>query len=114
MIIRREERTPIFHKIVEYNGVVYLSGVTADDKSAPPKIQAVNILGKIDTHLSLAGTDRSKLLTATVYVSDMAFKPEVNEAWMAWLEPSNMPARACVAVGLDGGADVEIVVTAAK
>ncbi len=114
MSVYRADRTAILHRIVEHKGVVYLSGFTADDTSVSPKQQAENILGKIDTYLSKAGTSRSNILVATVYVSDMAFKAEVNEAWKAWIEPSSLPARACVAVGLDGGAAVEIVVTAAK
>ena len=114
MSIRRMETTPILHRIVEHNGVVYLAGFTADDTSTSPKAQTKNILAKIDKHLAMAGTDKSKLLTATIYVSDMSIKPQMNEGWNEWVEPENFPTRACVATGLDGGADVEIVVSAAK
>jgi 2-iminobutanoate/2-iminopropanoate deaminase len=114
MTILRTETTPILHRIVEYNGIVYLAGFTADDTSASAKAQTENILAKIDKHLAMAGTDKSKLLTATIYVSDMSAKPQMNEAWTAWLKPELFPTRACVATGLDGGADVEIVVSAAK
>lgn len=114
MSIRRTETTPILHRVVEYNGVAYLAGFTADDTTASAKAQTENVLAKIDKYLAMAGTDKSKLLTATIYVSDMSVKAQMNEAWNAWIEPENFPTRACVATGLDGGADVEIVVSAAK
>lgn len=114
MTIIRRQPTAIFSAVVEHNGVVYLAGITADDTSASVKAQTDNILAKIDTRLAMAGTDKSKLLTATVYLSDISLKAEMNEAWTAWLAPANKPTRACVAVGLDGGADVEIVVSASK
>lgn len=114
MTIIRKQTGAILSALVEYNGVVYLAGVTADDNTASVKAQTENILSKIDERLAMAGTDKTKLLTATVYVSDISLKAEMNAAWTAWLDPASVPTRACVAVGLDGGADVEIVVSAAK
>ena len=76
---------------------------------------AAQVLKKIDGYLAQAGTDKSKLLSATVYVADMSQKPMMNEAWQAWLSPGNHPTRACVCTGLGSPETlVEIVVTAAK
>jgi len=114
MEIVRKETTAIFSRVVEHNGVVYLAGFTADDTSASMKAQTEDVLAKIDKYLAMAGTNKSKLLTAMIYVSEISKKPEMNEVWTAWTDPDNRPTRACVSAGLDDGADVEIVVSAAK
>lgn len=98
-----------------YNGVVNVCGLTADDMSLDAKGQTEQILAKIDDRLAQCGTDKSKLLMATIYMSDMSQKPKMNEAWTAWMGSLERPARACVGAPL-GTADtlVEIVVSAAK
>jgi enamine deaminase RidA (YjgF/YER057c/UK114 family) len=98
-----------------YNGVVYVCGLTADDMSLGMKEQTEQILAKIDDRLAQCGTDKSKILMATIYLSDMSQKPQMNEAWVAWMGSLERPARACVGTPL-GTADtlVEIVVNAAK
>ena len=102
-------------KAVIHNGVVYLAGTTADTRGASSKVQPEEILAKIDGLLKLAGTNKSRLLSAVVYVADMRVKPGMDEAWMAWIDPKNPPARATVETRL-GTADtlVEIMVTAAQ
>ena len=102
-------------KAVIHNGVVYLAGTTADTRGAASKVQTEEILAKIDGLLKLAGTNKSRLLSAVVYVADMRVKPGMDEAWMAWIDPKNPPARATVETRL-GTADtlVEIMVTAAQ
>ena len=101
-------------RAVTYNGVAYLAGLTADNRSAPMKAQTEEALKKIDGLLKLAGTDKSRLLSAMVYVTDMRLKPQMDEAWTAWIDPHNTPARACVETRL-GTPDtlVEIMVVAA-
>jgi enamine deaminase RidA (YjgF/YER057c/UK114 family) len=115
MSIERHEISGHLSKAVEHNGTVYVAGTTAENKSVGMKQQTEEVLKKIDGLLAKAGTHKSKLLSATVYVSDMAQKPAMNEAWLAWIDRKNPPTRACVAVEL-GSKDtlVEIVVTAAK
>ena len=61
-----------------------------------------------------AGTDRTRLLSATVYITDMSRKPILNEVWDAWIGPDHWPQRACVEAGLGGDTLVEIVAIAAK
>jgi enamine deaminase RidA (YjgF/YER057c/UK114 family) len=65
--------------------------------------------------MKVAGTTKSRLLSAIVYVSDMRLKPQMDDAWMAWVDSSNTPVRACVETRL-GTADtlVEIMVVAAQ
>jgi enamine deaminase RidA (YjgF/YER057c/UK114 family) len=98
-----------------YNGVVNVCGLTADDLSFDAKGQTEQILAKIDNRLASCGTDKSKLLMATIYLTNMDDKSGMNEAWTVWLGDLERPARACVGTTL-GSADtlVEIVVSAAK
>ena len=101
-------------KAVVYNSIVYLSGITADDKKLPMKEQTQQILAKIDGLLAAAGTHKSRILSATVYLADMSKKDEMNEAWVAWIDPENPPARAAVGTNLTPETLVEIMVCAAK
>jgi enamine deaminase RidA (YjgF/YER057c/UK114 family) len=102
-------------RAVIHNGVVYLAGTTADNRGASSKGQTEEILGKIDALLKLSGSSKSRLLSAVVYVADMRVKPGMDEAWMAWVDPKNPPARATVETRL-GTPDtlVEIMVVAAQ
>jgi len=113
--ITRHQSDARLSRAVIHNGVVYLAGTTADNRGASSKGQTEEILAKIDALLKLSGTNKSRLLSAVVYVADMRVKPGMDEAWMAWIDPANPPARATVETRL-GSADtlVEIMVTAAQ
>ena len=113
--IARHQSDSRLSRVVTHNGTAYLAGLTADNRAAPMKGQAEEVLKKIDATLKLAGTDKSRLLSAMVYVSDMRLKPQMDEAWLAWVDPKNTPARACVETRL-GTPDtlVEIMVIAAQ
>jgi len=101
--------------MVEYRDMVYLCGVTADDKSAPAKRQTEQILAKIDKLLLQAGTDKTKLLTAVIYLADIRECEMVFESWKNWVDPQNPPARATVQATLaTPDTRVEIMVTACK
>lgn len=107
--------TSIMHRALEHNGVVYIAGTTCDDESLNMEGQTAEALAKIDQYLAAAGTDKHKLLSATLYVTDMSLKPEMNKAWQAWLSPEAFPTRATIGVAdLGGTALIEIVVTAYK
>jgi 2-iminobutanoate/2-iminopropanoate deaminase len=99
---------------VVHGHLVYLSGLVADDKSLPMKGQTEQVLRKIDAVLAAAGSDKSRILSATVYLADIDLKDEMNEAWMGWVDRKNLPARAAVGVDLTPGTLVEIMVCAAK
>ena len=115
MSIERHQPSGHLSKVVEHNGTVYVAGTTAADKSVGMKEQTQQVLSTIDRLLDKCGTNKSKLLSATVYISDMSQKAAMNDAWLAWIDPKNPPTRACVAVELGTPTTlVEIVVTAAK
>jgi enamine deaminase RidA (YjgF/YER057c/UK114 family) len=98
---------------VVFGDLVFLSGVVADDKSLNMKGQTEQVLRKIDTVLTKAGTNKSRLLSTTVYMADASLKDEMNEAWMAWVDRSNLPTRTAVGAALTPGTLVEITVCAA-
>ena len=97
-----------------FGNLVFLSGTVADDKTLPMKEQTAQVLDKIDAGLEQAGTDKTRILSATVYLADLGRKEEMNEAWMAWMDADNPPARAAVGVTLTPGTLVEIMVCAAR
>ncbi len=114
MTIERIDSGKMLSQATIHNGVAYICGQTATDRSAGMQAQTAEILAKIDDRLAKCGTDKSKLLMVTIYLSDMSLKAEMNEAWFAWMGDLPRPARACVGTPL-GTADtlVEIVVNAA-
>jgi enamine deaminase RidA (YjgF/YER057c/UK114 family) len=97
---------------VIYNGVV-TTVATSDAKEPSLYAQARNALAVVDRNLIEAGTDKSRILTAMVYITDLRNKPELNRAWDEWVDRTNLPMRACLGVDLEGDDLVEIVVTAA-
>ena len=99
-------------RVVIHDGRVF-TVATAREKSASMRAQAESALAMLDRHLAEAGTDKSKLLSATVYITDMKRKAEMNDAWMAWVDPANPPQRACIGAALDGDDLIEIVAVAA-
>jgi enamine deaminase RidA (YjgF/YER057c/UK114 family) len=99
---------------VGFGDLIFLSGITADDKSADMAGQTGQVLAKIDKHLADVGTNKSRLLAATVYLSDMTKKEEMNRVWIDWIDPRNPPTRAAVGVTLTPQTMVEIVVIAAR
>jgi enamine deaminase RidA (YjgF/YER057c/UK114 family) len=99
---------------VVHDNTVYLAGQVAGDSSAGTKGQTEQILKKMDELLAAAGTDKSKLLSATIWISNMGNFAEMNEAWDAWVDPNNTPARATVEARLaNPKLLVEIMSTAA-
>ncbi len=99
-------------RMVKHNGTVW-TVATARDKTPSVATQTADVLAQLDASLAEAGTDKSKLLSATVYITNMAHKPEMDAVWCQWVHPDGWPQRACVAVTLEGKDLVEIVVTAA-
>ena len=83
---------------VSYNGMVFLSGQVGDDFSSTGlEDQAKSVLAKIDGLLADAGTDKTKLISATIYLKDIANDfNKMNPVWEAWLPEGGAPARATV------------------
>jgi enamine deaminase RidA (YjgF/YER057c/UK114 family) len=105
---------PLMSKVVEDGDTVYLSGMTATDKTKDIKGQTREVVDKIDRYLALAGANKSGILSALIHVSDIRLRPQMNEIWNGWVDPGNPPVRACVAAGLEGNTLVEITITARK
>ena len=116
MTIERKEVGPRMSQIVIHGDTVYLAGVVAHaNKGKSMTEQTKEILSTIDKYLAQAGSDKSKLLRANIWITDMGKFAEMNAVWDAWVAPGNTPARACVEAKL-ASPDyfVEIMVVAAK
>jgi len=116
MTIQRFETGPRMSQVVVHGNTVYLAGIVAN-KNAGESVakQTQEILSIIDSHLAKAGTDKTKLLSATIYIADMKTFPEMNAIWDTWVSQGNTPVRATVEAKLAGPQyNVEIMVTAAK
>lgn len=113
MDITRLEKSDRYSDAVIYNGVVYLSGAVGRN-SADTESQTREALTEIDRVLALAGTDKSRLLSASVWLADIADYDAMNRAWDDWVDKQNAPARATGQVPLAREKyRVEITVTAA-
>ena len=102
----------------KYNGFAWAVGTDkgADGRRAPDvHAQTVAALAEIGRVLGELGTDRTRLLSCTVYLSSIELKGEMDAAWCDWIgnDPAHWPQRACVEAGLAGDTLVEIVVLAA-
>jgi enamine deaminase RidA (YjgF/YER057c/UK114 family) len=116
MTVQRFETGARMSQVVVHGNTIYLAGVVAN-KAAQGSVtdQTKDILSIIDGHLAKAGSDKSKLLSATIYITDMKTFPEMNAVWDAWVSPGNTPARATVEAKLAAAHyKVEIMVIAAK
>ena len=104
MSVTRIEKTtgpgPIMSRCVVKGDTVYVAGLTATDRSADITGQTQQIVDKIDGYLAEAGTDKSKLLQANLWISDMSNFAAMNEVWNNWVDPKNPPVRACVRADL--------------
>jgi enamine deaminase RidA (YjgF/YER057c/UK114 family) len=113
--IIRTEPNPVLSKAVEFHGFVYLAGITARDPGKDIKGQTAEVLEQIDALLETHGTDKTRLLTAQIWVKHITDRPAMNELWTAWLPADGAPVRACVQAELaDPKLLVEIMVTACK
>lgn len=115
--IERKHSGPLMSKIVINNGIVYLSGIvpSPDAEGKNIETQCKDILEQIDALLAEAGTSKSRLLTASIWLSDIENDfATLNEIWQAWLDPNNVPTRATVEAKLARPTvNAEIQVTAA-
>ena len=114
MEIKRHKMGPRLSQAVVHNNTAWLAGMVASDASAGAQAQTEQILKQIDETLAAVGSDKSKLLSATIYLSNIALFNEMNVAWEAWVDKRNPPARATVEARLAAPQYlVEIMCTAA-
>ena len=113
MIKRFPGMVPTRSRAVAHDGIVY-AVATAKNKSAPLYEQTKDALAQIDGTLAEAGSSKSHILRATVYITDMSRKPEMDRAWDEWVDRANPPQRACIGVTLADKDLVEILITAVQ
>ena len=103
-------------QVVIHGDTVYLAGQVAVDAAGESvEAQTRNILDRIDGLLAEAGTDKSKALSANIWLSDMSTFNEMNAVWDAWVTPGSTPCRACVESKLAAPQfTVEIMMTVAR
>ncbi len=97
MTVKRLHVGARMSQVVISGDTVYLAGIVAnDDQLGSIADQTTSIVAKIDGYLAEAGSDKSKLLSATIWLTDIGNFNEMNAVWDAWVDPGNTPARACV------------------
>ena len=102
-------------EMVVHGDTVYLAGQVADDPKADVGSQVKQVLGQIDKLLAEVGSEKSKILSATIFLPDMGDFPALNKEWEAWVPAGHCPARATVEAKLAASEyKVEIQVIAAK
>jgi len=109
---------PLISYAAIHGGIVYVCGITANPAGplGDVKQQTREVLGQIDAVLHAAGTTKSRLLTAQVWLTDMDDFADHNDAWNEWVDPDHPPVRACLQSPRlwRPGVLVEIMVTAAR
>ena len=114
MTIQRHKVGKRLSEIVVHNGTVYLAGEVPDDASLDITAQTQQVLSKIEKALIQVGSDKSKLLSAQIFLPDMKDFAGMNAAWEKWVVAGQTPARATVEARLaNPGYKVEIMCIAA-
>ena len=102
-------------EVAIHNGTVYLAGQIAADTSQDIVGQTREVLGHVDRLLAEAGSDKSRILSTQIYITDMANFPNMNTVWETWVVPGQTPPRATVEAKLaDPACLVEVVIVAAQ
>lgn len=110
-MIKRYESGKRMSQAVAAGGMLYVAGQVADGRKASIEDQTRDVLGKIDSLLAQAGTDRSKLLAVNVFLPNIADFDAMNSVYDGWVDVANPPARACVEARL-ADPDLRVEMTA--
>ncbi|CAN5156972.1 RidA family protein [soil metagenome] len=112
--LKRHHVGPRLSEMAVYNGTVYLAGQVPEDITGDIELQTRDVLAAVDRLLAEAGTDKTRILMAQIFLRNMEYFQGMNRAWDAWVAPGSAPPRATVEARLfNSGCLVEIVVTAA-
>ena len=95
MSISRHHTGQRMSQIVIHGDTIYLAGQVADDPGADITLQTQQVVAKIDKLLEEAGSDKSKILSAQVWITSMGHFAQMNEVWDSWVPEGHAPARAC-------------------
>ena len=114
MIDRLAGDIPTRSRAAVHGNLITTVAVAPDPVPSSMYEQSVKALARLDESLALCGSDKSRILSAIVYITDIKRKGEMNRAWDEWVDLKNPPMRACIGVDLEPPHIVEIVVTAVK
>lgn len=113
-MIQRFEVGKRLSEMTVYNGTIYLAGQIPEDTSVNIQGQTKQVLESIDGLLAQAGSDKSKILHAQIFLPDLGDFAAMNEVWEAWVVPGHTPTRATVQAALANPKwKIEVVITAA-
>ena len=114
MSIQRLHVAKRYSEVVIHNGTIYLAGQLADEFDGDIHEQTRQTLANIDKMLAEAGSDKSKILRAQIYLPNLSDFPRMNEVWEKWVVPGHTPTRATVQAALANPKwKIEVVITAA-
>ena len=111
MIKRISPYEGLLHEVVEHNDVLYIGGIVAEDTSLDMAGQADDVLGQLSRLLTGLGSDLSRVLQATIFVTNLAERPALNTVWKSHFPEAHLPARATIGVA-DLGSGVKLEMTA--
>lgn len=115
MTIQRILPAARYSEAVIVNGLIFCAGMVPETTSADATLQTKNVLAQVDALLAQCGSDKTKLVDATIYLADMADYPAMNLAWDNWVAAGCAPARATVQAALaDPSWKIEIKIVAAQ
>ena len=115
MKIERFDANERMCDMVAAGTLVFVSGQVPDTLDASIEQQTSEVLSKLDAMLARAGTDKSRLLTAKIYLNDFRHYAGLNAVWDQWVDKNNTPARDCFKLELaNPGWKVEIIATAIR
>jgi enamine deaminase RidA (YjgF/YER057c/UK114 family) len=114
-ITRHEPHAGILHSVVTHGDTLYFAGIVAENLEGDMFAQASDIFAQLDAMLTAHGSDLTRVLSVTIYITDMTRKPEMNRAWKATFSPEHLPTRATIGVAdLGPGVLIEVVPVAAR
>ncbi len=111
MTIQRQIRSPIMHRVVTHGDTLYLGGMVAEDRSVGMAGQTQQILARMQAMLAECGSDKSKVLSATIFATNLGLKKEMDAVWVEFFGADSLPARATVGVTNLGTSETLIEVT---
>ncbi len=97
-MVTRHRKARIMHGAVEHNGLLFIGGHAAHDLDQDMAGQTREICDKFDALLAECGSDKSQILQARIYITDMSKKEDMNKAWLDWIADKDLPARATIGV----------------
>lgn len=96
MSITRHHTNQRMSQIVIHGDTIYLAGQVANDAGADITEQTRQVMQKVDALLTEAGSDKTKILSAQIWISNIGHFAQMNEVWDAWVAEGHAPARACI------------------